>query len=175
MAIIVLQHSLSVPHRHHPIIEDYVALRVRYAYIISIIRRWLPRSRPCPSTGSLSAGTGDGCASRFPSIAFRSVAARPPASFARVPSRFHRFAPGARLHSLPLAGQLPSERLVVVAPRCTGVAPPHSIRACRDHPYTATGHVLRNLLPQNCSGHHPSLRGRGIPCPGFQIATYPRR
>lgn len=36
-------------HRHHPIMKDYVALRVRFAYIISHYRRWLSRSRPCPS------------------------------------------------------------------------------------------------------------------------------
>ena len=49
----------------------------------------LSRSRPWPSTGALSADTGDGCASRFPTIAFRSVVARQPDSAHSLCLAFH--------------------------------------------------------------------------------------
>ena len=68
------------PHRHHPITEDYAALRVRCAYIISyypklaIPLQAMPADFPVGARSACCASCAD--RSQSSGIAFRSVAAR---------------------------------------------------------------------------------------------------
>jgi len=142
------------------------------------------RSRPIPSP-PFHSGKGK----RLP------LRGRPPSCFGRSGlSRFTRFAPCARLHSLPLAGRLLAGRVVVSSSpwhrgstttllRCAArvvILPLHRLQAlplCKRFRYGRSS--LSPSLHRWLQGIAFRLRGRGIPCPFSPLtglrAAYPRR